>query len=193
MTNLNATSMSTAPSILIIQIGSISETVLALPALRSLRKHLPHSRLTLAASRPGSEIIRLSECADEILTFARLDRELFLPHRLIGNVQQYRALRQRMFDTAVLLQPNVEASWLSRSIHANDFIGSTNQGKRKRGALDKLKQMMQPPYIPLHLAQEYLKRLEPLGVRPLETEPRLQTSRTGDERFEKFLKKHHIE
>jgi len=44
---LNATSMSTAQSILIIHIGSISETVLSIPALRSLRKHLPQARLTV--------------------------------------------------------------------------------------------------------------------------------------------------
>ena len=185
--------MSTAQSILIIHIGSISETVLSIPALRSLRKHLPQARLTVAASRPGSEIIRLSESADEILTFTRLERELFLPQRLIGNVQQYRALRQRMFDTAVVLQSNLESSWLTRSIHANDFIGSTKQARRKVGALDKLKQMVLPPQMPLHLAQDYLKRLEPLGVRPLETEPRLQTSHSANERFEKFLKKRHIE
>ena len=41
-------------------------------------------------------------------------------------------------------------------------------------------------------AQEYLQRLEPLGVRPVEAEPRLFTNPEADKRFEKLLAKHRV-
>src|SRR5262249_38130877 len=42
---------------------------------------------------------------------------------------------------------------------------------------------------PTHAAHQYLKRLEPLGVRPIESEPRLATDKLSDEQIEKLLRK----
>jgi ADP-heptose:LPS heptosyltransferase len=51
--------------------------------------------------------------------------------------------------------------------------------------------LRQPPKL-IHAAHHYLKLLEPLGVRPIESEPRLATDRASDESIDRLLRKHGV-
>ena len=179
--------MPTQQAIFIAHITGITESVLAVPALRSLRRHLPDATITIAASREGTDIFRLGQLADEILSTERLARGLLLPHRLYLTAQTARMLRGRAFDIAIDLARNFESSLAIRLVSAPTLEEASPR------ALDKLKRIVsnRAP-VSLHIAHEFLRRLEPLGVRPVEAEPRLFTNTEADQRFEKLLAKHRV-
>jgi ADP-heptose:LPS heptosyltransferase len=179
--------MPTPQAIFIAHITGITESVLAVPALRSLRRHLPDASITIAASSEGTDILRLGRLADEILSLERLARGFFLPHRLYLTVQTARMLRGRAFDIAIDFGRNFESSLAIRLVSAPPLEEESPR------ALDKLKRIIsnRSPEK-LHMAHEFLQRLEPLGVRPVEAEPRLFTNAEADQRFEKLLAKHRV-
>jgi hypothetical protein len=52
--------------------------------LRAIREHFPHSRITVAAGTPSSEIVGLSGCADEIIGVDRVAlRDGFIPRSIL--------------------------------------------------------------------------------------------------------------
>ena len=116
-----------------------------------------------------------------------LGRNLLLPNRLVSTVQILRMLRGRSFDVAIDLSRNTESSL------AIQLVSAPELQEDSPGAFDKLRKIISNrPAHSLHVAQEYLQRLEPLGVRPVEAEPRLFTNPEADQRFEKLLAKHRV-
>jgi ADP-heptose:LPS heptosyltransferase len=67
--------------ILVVHIAGLAQTTLALPALRALRQHLPQSRITIVSSSGAADLLRLAECADEILPVTRFRGAEFLNPR----------------------------------------------------------------------------------------------------------------
>ncbi len=75
--------------------------------------------------------------------------------------------------------------------HSRERLSGRKKGVE--GTIERLSQALSGSRSPLrHLAHEYLKKLEPLGVRPIEAEPRISTLRESDERIERLLSKHNI-
>ncbi|MFN0109650.1 MAG: glycosyltransferase family 9 protein [Blastocatellia bacterium] len=189
-----------AQHILVIHVAGLGQTTLALPALRSLRAHLPESRITVAASASGAELIRLASQdgsgADEVLTVGRLRHaELFKPTAFFRSSKSISELRHANFDLAIEFSKTTEGSLaLSLANPRERLKPATAANKGLSGILQQITQAVsQTVPAPLHLAHEYLKKLEPLGVRPIESEPRLLTDRAADERIEKLLNKHNVE
>ncbi len=176
--------------ILVVHVAGLAQTTLALPALRSLRRHLPASRVTIVSSPVAADLLRLADCADEILTVARFrDAEFLNPRKFYRAAKSLRELRREHFDLAIEFKAGVESNVVLRFARSRERLDG-----RKRGieaALDWLsKSMSQTGAGRRHVAHEYLKRLEPLGVRPIEAEPRIATLRESDERIERLLAKH---
>ncbi len=103
-------------------------------------------------------------------------------------------MRRSYFDLAVEFKANTEAGIVLQFAHPRERLGKS---KRSNGGfdalLDRLSQALgNQPATLTHAAHEYLKKLEPLGVRPVEAEPRIATSRESDEHVEKLLGKHGV-
>jgi len=185
-----------AQHILVIHIAGLAQTTLALPALRSLRVHVPESRITVAASAAAADLVRLSGCADEVLTVGRLRHaELLKPTAFYRSTKAISELRHSNFDLAIEFKTNAEGgAVLNFANPAEKLRPAKGSNKGLAGMLEQFTQTVsQKAYEPTHLAHQYLKKLEPLGVRPIEAEPSLATDRAADEQIEKLLLKHKIE
>jgi ADP-heptose:LPS heptosyltransferase len=59
-------------NILVIDFGQLGDVVLSLPALQGIRRRFPNARITVAAGKPASDIVRLSGYSDDILEVDRV-------------------------------------------------------------------------------------------------------------------------
>src|SRR5262245_50502156 len=185
--------MPTAPQhILVVHVAGLAHTTLALPALRSLRRHLPQSRITVVSSPAAADLPLLAECADEVLPVARLRGAEFLnPRKFYRATKSLNELRREHFDLAIEFKPGAESGLVLQFTHARERL--SGQKKGIEAALDRISQAISSrPAALRHIAHEYLKKLEPLGVRPIESEPRITTLRESDERIERLLSKHNV-
>lgn len=190
------TSLSERQHILVIHLAGLAQTTLALPALRSLRAHYPQARITVAASAAAADLVRLGGCADEVLAIGRLRHaELLNPTSFYRSSKTISELRHANYDLAIEFKTNAESSVALSLANPRERLNVRQKRNQSLGeVIERVAQTIaQKPSIPLHIAQEYLKKLEPLGVRPIEAEPRLATDRQADEQIEKLLGKHKVE
>jgi ADP-heptose:LPS heptosyltransferase len=175
-------------NILVIHIAGLAQTILALPALRSLRQHLPEARITVASSALAADLPRLAQCADEILPVGRLrGAELLNPKTLYRGAKSLGEIRRGIYDLAIEFRKNTEGGVALQLAHPLARLGA--KSSTLGGVIERVTESLSKR-TPTHLAQEYLKRLEALGVRPIEAEPRIATDRSANEQIEKFLNKH---
>lgn len=180
-------------NILVIHIAGLSLTTLALPALRSLRQHLPQSRITVVSSSTAADLLLMAGCVDEVLPVARFrGAELLNPRKFYRATKSLGELRRGYYDLAVEFKTNTESGLLLQLAHPRERLGS-RKNKPVEAVLDRLAQALSNRSAALnHTAHGYLKKLEPLGVRPVESEPRLTTVREADEQLDKLLRKHNV-
>jgi len=178
--------------ILVVHIAGLAQTTLALPALRSLRQHYPQSRITVVSSSTAADLLRLAGCADEILPVTRLRGAEFLnPRKFYRATKSLGELRREYFDLAIEFKASPESGLILQLAPSRERLSGKKKGIE--AALDRLSQALSNrPGALRHAAHEYLKRLEPLGVRPIEAEPRIATLRESDERIERLLSKHNV-
>jgi ADP-heptose:LPS heptosyltransferase len=182
--------------ILVVHVAGLAQTTLAIPALHSLKSHLPQSRITVVSSSTAADLLRIAGGVDEVLPITRLQGAEFLnPSKFIRATKSLGELRREYFDLAIEFKTNTESGIVLQFAHPRERLtGRSNFNKGFEAALDRLtKAISKRPAALRHAAHEYLKKLEPLGVRPIEAEPRITTLREADERFDKLLSKHNIE
>jgi heptosyltransferase-3 len=185
--------LSDTQNILVTHIAGLTQTILALPALRSLRSHLPHSRITIVSSAIAADLVQLARCADEILPFARLKHaEFFAPRVLYRSAKVWGELRRANYDLAVELYAGTESEIVLRLADPRSRLNRP-MNKGVAVIIERMAQALlrQPPKL-IHASHHYLKLLEPLGVRPIESEPRLATDRASDESIDRLLRKHAV-
>ncbi|MBO0798688.1 MAG: glycosyltransferase family 9 protein, partial [Blastocatellia bacterium] len=125
--------------------------------------------------------------------FRRAD--LLNPGMLYRSTRVWGGLKGGSYDLAVEFSANAESGIVLQLAGARTRLNRpSNKGiaavlERVARALPNLQK--QPPKL-IHAAHDYLKILEPLGVRPIESEPRLVTDRAADETIEKLLRKHAV-
>src|SRR5262245_9373508 len=115
-------SMPTDPRhILIVHVAGLTQTTLALPALRSLRQHLPQSRITVVSSPEAADLLRLAACVDEILPVARFrDAEFLNPRKFYRAAKSLRDSRREHFDLAVQFKPGDESGLVMQFVHSRE-------------------------------------------------------------------------
>ncbi|MFN0085010.1 MAG: glycosyltransferase family 9 protein [Blastocatellia bacterium] len=177
--------------ILILHIAGLAETILAVPALRSLRNRLPNARITVVSGAGPAELLELLEEVDEVIPVGRFrNAELLKPGLLFRQGRSIGALRRGNFDAAIEFKRSAESALLLRML--KPAARREAPGGGVESVLERIRKSLihQPP---AHAAQQYLKRLEPWDVRPIESAPRLRTSREADARAERLLEKHGVQ
>jgi ADP-heptose:LPS heptosyltransferase len=114
------------------------------------------------------------------------------PTAFYHSARTLRRLRRVYFDLGIELRAGVEAGlvWQLARVQERLVAQSGASGRGVRYAIERIAESLAkrpPPFK--HDAHRYLEILEPLGVRPVEAEPRLATNREADERIEKLLAK----
>jgi heptosyltransferase-2 len=102
----------------------VGDAVMTVPALRELRRVLPHAHITLA-TRPWAEgLFADADFLDEILIYERGRRDLRAVARQIS------AWRKGRFDLALLFQNAFEAALLARASRVPLRMGYGTDGRR---------------------------------------------------------------
>ncbi|MBK7600086.1 MAG: glycosyltransferase family 9 protein [Acidobacteria bacterium] len=179
-------------NILVILLAGLTHTTLALPALKALRRHFKDSRITIVSSSSACELLLLAGCADSILPAGRLRHgELINPRNFFTTTKTWSELRQSRYDLVIDLKKSAESGFLARM--APQMTQSRISGRAETGIgqiIERLSQALGPAdSLTRHAAHKYLRMLEPLGVRPVESEPRMITNPESDQKIEKLLKK----
>ncbi len=102
----------------------VGDAVMSVPALRELRRLLPHAHITLATRSSTEGIFADADFVDEVLTYDRLKN----PRRAL--VSQIRSWRERRFDCALLFQNAFEAALIAFLARVPVRMGYATEGRR---------------------------------------------------------------
>ena len=178
-------------NVLVIDFGQLGDVVLSLPALEALRKRFPQSRLTVAAGKPGAEIVKLAGLADEVLAIDRVG--LRDGPKILSLVQIFglvKKVRRAKYDFVIDLHSLSETNLLGFLSGAPKRLFS----RRPPRSWDFLANFQpQPPveddHRKRHLIDRYLDVLLPLGVKDADREPRIRSLPEDDATVASLLRK----
>jgi heptosyltransferase-2 len=101
----------------------VGDAVMTIPALRELRRVLPHAHITLATRSWSEGLFRDADFLDDLLIYDRRPRDL----RAVA--RQTRQWRARRFDLALLLQNAFEAALIASAARVPLRIGYATDGR----------------------------------------------------------------
>ena len=105
-----------APSILIILMGSIGDVARGLCLVSHIKTHLPDSRVTWLVEPICSGVVRLHPCIDKMIVFNR-------PRNILGMRELYKDLSREHFDITLDLQRHLKSGFFSFLSGAKRRIG----------------------------------------------------------------------
>ncbi len=163
-------------NILIIDFGQIGDVILSLPALKAVREKFPAANITAMIGKSGAEIIEISRFVDEKIT---VDRIKLRDGKKLESIKEVlkivKDVRHRKFDFVIDLH----------SLYETNLLGYLSGAKhrlyinRENRSLDFLANFQPKPPLEnkkLHLTDQYLNVLKPLGIenatRFVEIQPR---------------------
>lgn len=178
-------------NILVIDFGQLGDVVMSLPALRAIREHSPHARITVAVGKPGAEVIEMSGYADATISVDRVAlRDGFKPLSVLRVFQVVKDVRSRKFDFVIDLHSFSETNLLGFLSGAPKRLFSRRKGR----SLDFLANFRPPPPIEetnrtRHQVDRYLDVLLPLGIKDAPRVPRLATQIQHGREVDALLRK----
>ena len=154
----------TPQNILIIDFGQIGDVILSLPTLKAVRERFPSAQITAMIGKSGTEIIEISGFVDERIT---VDRVKLRDGRKLESIKEVlkivKDVRRRKFDFVIDLH----------SLYETNLLGYFSGAKyrlyinRENRSLDFLANFQPKPPLEnkkLHLTDQYLNVLKPLGI-----------------------------
>lgn len=163
-------------NILVIDFGQLGDVVMSLPALRAIREHFPHARITVSAGKPSSEIVELSGCADEIIAIDRVAlRDGFVPLSILRIFQVVKDVRRQQFDFVIDLHSFSETNLMGFLSGAPQRLFARRPGR----SWDFLANFSPKPPVDKndpkqHLVDRYLDVLKPLGITGVARIPKIK-------------------
>jgi heptosyltransferase-2 len=101
----------------------VGDAVMTIPALRELRRVLPHAHITLATRSWAEGLFMDADFLDDLLIYDRRPRDL----RAVA--RQTREWRRRAFDLALLFQNAFEAALIASAARVPQRIGYATDGR----------------------------------------------------------------
>jgi heptosyltransferase-2 len=102
----------------------VGDAVMTIPALRELRRILPHAHITLATRSWAEGLFADADFLDEILIYDRS------PSALKATARQTREWRRRGFDLALLFQNAFEAALIAAAARVPFRMGYATDGRK---------------------------------------------------------------
>jgi heptosyltransferase-2 len=135
----------------------VGDAILALPAIRAVRKKFPEARISIVARPYVAEIYRDQAICDDLIAYDPKGAHRGWSRRatLAGE------LRARKFDVALLLQNAFDAAWLAWRAGIPERIGYARDGRRL--LLTKAVAVPKTGEIPAHEKFYYLELLRRAG------------------------------
>ncbi|MGI9168161.1 MAG: glycosyltransferase family 9 protein [Pyrinomonadaceae bacterium] len=178
-------------NILVIDFGQLGDVVLSLPALRAIRERFPRAKITVAAGKPGAEIVNLSGYADSTLVVDRVAlRDGLKILSLAKMIRLVKDVRRAQFDFVIDLHSLSETNLLGYLSGAPKRLYSRRPGR----SLNYLAKFDPPPPVEdnnpnKHLVDRYLEVLLPLRISNAARVPTLRTRSEDDATVERLLQK----
>src|SRR5438046_5710640 len=119
--------------ILIVRLGSIGDSVHAVPSLAAIRRGLPDVEISWVAERRAAEILRSNPLLDRLIEIdtKALRRGLMSGETLRAPRQQLRLLRASAFDLALDFQGLLKSATVARLSGARRIFGFDSDGLRE--------------------------------------------------------------
>ncbi|HXC46745.1 MAG TPA: lipopolysaccharide heptosyltransferase II [Candidatus Sulfotelmatobacter sp.] len=135
----------------------VGDAIMALPALRAIRKRQPDATISIVARPYVAEIYREQQVCDELIAYDPSGE-----HRgWSGREKLIADLRARKFDVALLLQNAFDAAWLAWRAQIPQRIGYARDARSL--LLTKAIPVPKPGEIPPHEKFYYLELLRRAG------------------------------
>jgi len=135
----------------------VGDAIMALPALRAVRKRYPEAEVSIVARPYVAEIYRDQKIADALIPYDPNGA-----HRGWSGREKLAAeIRARKFDVALLLQNAFDAAWLAWRAQIPQRIGYARDGRSF--LLTKAVPVPKPGEIPKHEKFYYLELLRRAG------------------------------
>lgn len=162
--------------IAILKLSSLGDVIHALPVARALRRHLPGCHLTWVAEAGEAELLADHPDLDAVISVdtRRWRRCFFAPATAREIGETFRRLRAGRFDVALDLQGLVKSGVLTACTRAPVRIGFARSHLREPMSALFTNRRVVPPPGAVHVVEQYLALLDPLGVaerRPVFTLP----------------------
>ncbi|MFZ4628859.1 MAG: glycosyltransferase family 9 protein, partial [Blastocatellia bacterium] len=182
-------------------VTGIVEAVLVLPALEALRESFPRATIGVVTSKSAGPVYARSRVSPKVWTVGNWrEGELLNPRHLWGTIGVVKELREERVDLLVELVQDGPTRWLGACLPPPTWrltASGLHGGKARswerwmRRFFEQASQDLPRGGLaaPLHRTQEWLQQLEPLGVRPSVSTPRLRTDPSTDRRVAERLEK----
>lgn len=190
-----------ADRIVLSHVTGIVEAVLVLPALEALRESFPRATIGVVCSKSAGPVYARSSVSTQIWTIGNWNEgELLDPRHLWGTVGAIKELRQEQVDLLVELVQDGPTRWLGACLPTPAWrLTASGLCREKAKSWERWMRRLLEPFgrdlhrgglvAPPHRTHEWLQRLEPLGVRPNVSAPRLRTDASADQLIARRLEK----
>jgi len=135
----------------------VGDAIMALPALRAVRKRFPGAEITIVARPYVADIYRDQEICDQLIPYDPKG----LHAGFSGRERLAAELRAQKFDVALLLQNAFDAAWLAWRAGIPERIGYARHARSF--LLTQSVPLPQPGEIPAHEKYYYLELLRRAG------------------------------
>lgn len=176
-------------NILVIDFGQLGDVVLSLPALRAIREHFPHAKITVAIGKPGGEIVKLSGYTNDVLEVDRVGLRDGPKLVSIGRIFKFVAgVRRQKYDFVIDLHSLSETNLLGFLSGAPRRLYARRPG-RSIDVLANFEPRPQREARSAHAVDRYLDVIRPLGIENPPRIPVLRTAAAANTAVESLLKK----
>jgi lipopolysaccharide heptosyltransferase III len=162
--------------ILLLQLKRIGDLILTLPALATLRENFPDARLTLVVS---------NECAGMLPAISNVDR-ILLAHRNLRDLAPSFAVAREAFDYCIDFTRNDRSAFLAFLSGARRRITSYRVRDQSKNRARVYSDFADVRMRDMHTIDYHLALLEPLGIRKVLCELRLDLPAAAREKADQL-------
>ena len=182
----------------IVKLSSLGDVIHALPVAHALRRHFPESNLTWVAEVREAAMLAGHPDLDEVVSVdtRRWRKRIWTlaGTREVGAElsQVARRLRAGRFDVALDLQGLIKSGLLTACTGAPLRVGFSLGHVREPLSALFTNRRVTPPPAAVHVVEQYLALLEPLGVADRRPVFHIPVNRDAEQRIDTFLTEHGV-